>query len=307
MCLDVMPGECLAWVEREAGRAAQVAAPSEFLQHPPRIRHNGGMVQWGLGTMKGAHLTSRRIYRVDPLVQTYAKEPSSNFKKLAARYKRLINGKRFQAAFPRYGNHPLVEGNGGGSYAYIGGGHSNGRAISLGSNRDEAVLLHEIAHHVAYRHSQYGPGDDHGPGFCAALLDVVRVAQGAEAEKALRHLYSALGLKVYRNGRVGRVRAPGDAPEKARPVIEEIVGGKQAAAAERARARAMVRGRGERIVPPEGVYYSSIKYAAPCECGAVGEVMESYWTRTTEEWTARCEACGLIETVRFARGKVAAR
>lgn len=250
-------------------------------------------------------MTSRRVYRVDPLVQAYAAEPSTSFKALERRYKRLINGKRFQSAFPRFGQHPLVEGHGGGSYAYIGGGHSGGRAISLGSNRSEAVLLHEIAHHVAYRHSEYGPGDDHGPGFCAALLDVVRVAQGAEAEKALRHLYSALGLKVYRNGRAGRVRAPGDAPEKARPVIDDIVGRKRAAADERARARAMVRGRGDKLDRAPGHY--TTKYVAPCECGAIGEVYESHWTRTTEEWVARCEGCGMFEVVRFARGKVAAR
>lgn len=253
-------------------------------------------------------MSTRRVYRVDPLVQAYAKEQSSNFKKLAARYKRLTSGKRFQAAFPNYGNHPLVEGRGVGSYAYLSGGHSNGRAISLGSNRSEAVMLHEIAHHVAYRHSQYGPGDDHGPGFCAALLDVVRVAQGAEAEKALRHLYSALGLKVYRNGRAGRVRAPGEAPEKARPVIDDIVGGKQKAADERARARAMIRARGDAITLSEGVYYSSWpQFEAPCPCGAVGKVFQSHRTRTTEEWVARCEACKMYEMVRFARGKVAAR
>lgn len=250
-------------------------------------------------------MTSRRIYRVDPLVQAYAKEGSSNFKKLAARYKRILASKRFQAAFPRYGAHPLVEGQGGGSYAYIGGGHSNGRAISLGSNRDESVLLHEIAHHVAYRHAQYGPGDDHGPGFCAALLDVVKVCQGAEAEKALRHLYSALGLKVYRNGRAGRVRAPGDAPEKAQPVIDDIVGWKQKATDERARARAMVRAMGDKMEMPEGGYHT--RYAAPCECGSIGYVYESNWTRTTEEWVARCKACNMFEVVRFGRGKVAAR
>ena len=249
-------------------------------------------------------MTSRRIYRVDPLVQAYAKEGSSNFKKLAARYKRILASKRFQTAFPKYGTHPLVEGHGGGSYAYIGGGHSNGRAISLGSNRSEAVLLHEIAHHVAYRHSQYGPGDDHGPGFCAALLDVVKVCQGAEAEKALRHLYSALGLKVYRNGRAGRVRAPGDAPEKAQPVIDDIVGRKRKAADERARARAMVRARTESSSLDS---YRRAKYEAPCVCGAVGEVYESNRTRTTEEWVARCESCSMFEMVSFGRGKVAAR
>lgn len=255
-------------------------------------------------------MTTRRIYRVDPLVQTYAKETSSSFKALERRYKRLISGKRFQAAFPRYGTRPLVESNGGGSYAYMGGHHSQGRVISLGSNRDEAVMLHEIAHHVAYAHPQYGRGDDHGPGFCAALLDVVKVAQGAEAERALRHLYSALRIKVYRNGRVGRVRAPGDAPEKARPVIDRIVSGKQAAAAERARARAMIRGRGEKITPPQGVYYSTTHYDAPCECGAVGVVSIAHYTRTTEEWVARCDACNLTEFVRLPKerwGTVAAR
>lgn len=250
-------------------------------------------------------MTSRRIYRVDPLVQAYAKEPSRQFKALERRYKRLIAGKRFQAAFPRYRNRPLVESRGVGSYAYMGGGHSQGRVIALGWNRSEAVLLHEIAHHVAYLHPQYGPGDDHGPGFCAALLDVVKVAQGAEAEKALRHLYSALGIKVWRNGKAGRVRAPGDAPEKAQPVIAEILGGKRKAADGRARARAMIRARGELLESAEeGVYYVMPRYAAPCECGSTGMVFESHRTRTTIRWGAECDECDFDEFVTLPRERV---
>lgn len=244
-------------------------------------------------------MTSRRVYRVDSLVQAYAKEPSTDFKALQRRYKRLIAGKRFQAAFPRYGLRPLVQGHGWGSYAHMSGHHSAGRAISLGHSRSEAVLLHEIAHHVAYAHPQYGPGDDHGPGFCAALLDVVRIAQGAEAEKALRHLYSALGLKVYRNGRAGRVRAPGEAPEKARPVIERILDVKRKEADERARARALVRAR--------ALEYPWVEQDAECVCGSTGKVRLSHQTRTAEEWWARCEGCGLDEVVKFTRGTVAAR
>lgn len=213
-------------------------------------------------------MTSRRIYRVDPLVQAYAKEPSSDFKALTRRYKRILASKRFQAAFPRYGDRPLVEGRGGGSYAYMSGHHSAGRAISLGDNRSEAVLLHEIAHHVAYAHPQYGPGDDHGPGFCAALLDVVKVAQGAEAEKALRHLYSALGLKVYRNGRAGKVRAPGDAPEKAQPVIARILELKDAAADKRAMVRAVYRAN------LEGTYRDRGRRDVDCpQCSATALLM----------------------------------
>lgn len=47
------------------------------------------------------------------------------------------------------------------------------------SSREEAVLLHELAHLVT-------PGDGHGPAFTAALLELVRRQMGFHAYGALR-------------------------------------------------------------------------------------------------------------------------
>ena len=189
-------------------------------------------------------MTRVNIYRVDPLVQAYAKETSSDFKKLDARYKRILKSKRFQTAFPKYRNIDLEAGSGGGSYAHFyshyGIKKERGWMISLGGNRSEAVLLHEIAHHVARLHPEFGYCRDHGPGFASALLAVVKVTQGAEAERALKHTYKAIGVKVYKKGKRNgvAVRVRGDAPETAQPVIEKIVGWKKGAAENRAFIRA---------------------------------------------------------------------
>jgi hypothetical protein len=189
-------------------------------------------------------MTRVNIYRVDALVQAYAKETSSNFKKLEARYKRILKSKRFQTAFPKYKNIGLEAGSGGGSYAHFYSHHGikkeRGWMISLGGNRSEAVLLHEIAHHVARLHPEFGYCGDHGPGFASALLAVVKVTQGVEAERALKHTYKAIGVKVYKAGKRNgvAVRVRGEVPESAQEVIGKIVGWKKGAADNRAFIRA---------------------------------------------------------------------
>lgn len=247
---------------------------------------------------------SRKIYRVDPVIQAYAKTPSRRFEDLAKRYKAITTSKRFQSAFPRYGAVSLVKSSGGGSYAYLTGDHSQGRVISLGANRDEAVLLHEIAHFVAYRHGErYGCEEGHGPGFALALLNVVRVCQGAEAEKALRHMYKALGIRVHKAGSKRGViaRTQGDAPERAAAIIADVVGAKERFANKRAMARAMVRERGE------GIYRESTPsfidgYKSTClQCGNQGRVNESRRTRTQIRWYAQCDACGFGQLVTLPR------
>lgn len=176
------------------------------------------------------------VYNADPVIALYAKT-GDDMPALTRRYKALTAQKRFRAAFPQYGTVTLKPGRGGGSWADFGA-----REIRLGSNRHEAVLLHEIAHHVARRHAQYGYCPDHGPGFASAFLDVVKVALGAEAERALRHLYRALRIRVYKPGSPKGVlpRAPGDAPERARAAIERIVSSRSAAKSERAMLRDMI-------------------------------------------------------------------
>ena len=169
-------------------------------------------------------MTRVNIYRVDPVVQEYAKEQSTSQTKLQARYKRILKSKRFQQAFPRYRNIELKAGRGGGSYA-----NYRDWEIRLGGNRSEATLLHEITHHVARLHSKYGYCQDHGPGFASAYLDVVKVTQGAEAERALKHAYKAIGVKVYKAGKRNgvAVRVRGEAPERVAELIGKVEGWKR--------------------------------------------------------------------------------
>ena len=55
----------------------------------------------------------------------------------------------------------------------------------------ESVLLHELAHHVAFhRHGV----TDHGPTYRAGMLDLVEQALGPEAALALRVAYGEQGL-----------------------------------------------------------------------------------------------------------------
>lgn len=243
------------------------------------------------------------IYRVAPVIQTYARTPSGEFKALHARYTRLIATKRFRDAFPRYGEVALLPGSGGGSYAHF-GGHSQGRVITLGQGRSEAILLHEIAHHVAQRHSAYGFCADHGTGFALALLHVVKVAQGAEAERALRHAYASLRIRVYKaGGRRGVLpRVAGAAPERAQKAISKMIAARDAAVAERAALRAMLRSAPDQVG----------KHPASCAvCGDPGAVLSvTYWTRRqgggTYEVYAECEACGLSEWMRHSSREWAA-
>lgn len=66
--------------------------------------------------------------------------------------------------------------------------YENGKAViaipdTLGSwALRELVVLHELAHHLAW-------GDQHGPRFAAALLDILGATLGPEVELALRIIY----------------------------------------------------------------------------------------------------------------------
>lgn len=237
------------------------------------------------------------IYRVDAIIDLYAKTPS-DYTSLQRRYRALTKGKRFNNAFPRYTQRMigLEKGSGGGSYAHFYGHYGSRKSrdwmISLGSNRSEPVLLHEIAHMVARLHPEYGYCSDHGPGFASALLDVVRVALGAEAERSLKHAYKALGIKVYSPGKRNgvKVRVRGDAPEKAAGKIADIVGFKKAAANERAMARKAVEAAGF----PSG---RDSKVECPI-CGEECEVFFQHYMRGGRgKWFASCDACSLHEMV----------
>ena len=243
-------------------------------------------------------MTRVNIYRVDDVVQAYAKETSTDFKKLKARHARIVKGKRFQKAFPNYQglwDMRVEESRGRGSYARY-----DARLIKLGGNRSEAVLLHEMAHHINHRHAEFGYGDDHDPGFASAYAAVVRVVLGAEAERALLHAYAAIGVKVY--SKVQRkgvdVLTEGEVPERARELIDKMVKTKDGEKEQRAFLRGVVKNL------PDEVFWSNMEHAImPCpEKGCDGEAkVEAYVyfggppMRRRVQFELQHEACGLHE------------
>jgi hypothetical protein len=243
------------------------------------------------------------IYSVAGIVQHHAKEKSTDFTDLTRRYKAIMKSKRFHTAFPNYKPRKITleKGSGGGSYAhfysYSGPLKNRSWLISLGTNRNEYVMLHEIAHHVARLHSQYGNCSDHGPGFASAFLDVVRVVLGAEAERSMKYAYKAFRLKVYSPTKPNgvNVRVRGEAPESVKEMIDKILGHKKKNATERAIARQAVK-QVERL--PKGWTEEVTGTDCPA-CGGQYTVRASGWTRTTEKFWVRCDSqeCGLSELV----------
>jgi len=57
----------------------------------------------------------------------------------------------------------------------------------------ESVLLHELAHHVAFHRDSVA---DHGPAYTSRMLELVEQALGAEAALALRVEYGERGVVV---------------------------------------------------------------------------------------------------------------
>lgn len=244
---------------------------------------------------------SVNIYHVDRIIAVYAKHDGSDYAALRRRYTAITKGKRFNAAFPKYGPRGIVleQGSGGGSYAhfYSHSGPLKNRSwlISLGANRNEPVMLHEIAHHVARLHPQYGYCADHGPGFASALLDVVRVVLGAEAERSVRHAYKALRIKVYKPGKRngGAVRAPGQPPAATADIIAAMIERREKAANERALARQVLRA----VERPRNWGERAEADCPACE-GTV-RVSLTGRTRKTRRYYVRCEnrQCLLAEEI----------
>lgn len=155
----------------------------------------------------------RTVYDAEKILSLYTDETLVDVTALQRRHEAIARGKRFQAAFTQYATFkPVIEkGTGLGSYAHLGWGRTR---ITLGANRSEAVLLHEMAHVIAHKHSRYGNCSDHGAGFVAALLDITRVVLGCEAERALKYGLWLTGLKTLdATGKPVKVRKVKATPE----------------------------------------------------------------------------------------------
>lgn len=178
-----------------------------------------------------------KIYRVDSMMQITATNQTRDLTELTAMYDDFTGSDDFRARWPNYQGIPLLPGFGGRSAAFRQG---KKRWIRMGSNRSESTMLHEIAHHVSDLHpDQYGPKNSHGPGFAAAMLDVVAMYQGARGRDALIAAYAQERIKVWRDGQKILLPAPEILDEKVRDHLDilalDAVARKRRAARERAR------------------------------------------------------------------------
>ncbi len=84
------------------------------------------------------------------------------------------------------------------------GNYYSGRVISLGVwARQPAVILHEIAHHLA------GLDAEHGPHYAAVMLKLVRQVLGKEAYEKLLGSYAYHRVRIEgKGGKVQRARCP---------------------------------------------------------------------------------------------------
>lgn len=182
-----------------------------------------------------------KIYRVDPVVSATATNKTKDQDTLTRMYDEFTASPAFLAEFPKYRGIPLLRGFGGRSAAFRRGSE---RWIRLGSNRSEATMLHEIAHHACDLHPErYGPRTSHGPGFAAAYLDVVTLYQGERGREALIAAYAQERIKVYRDGeRVLLSARPVKDPE----VLLALAGMATASEARKARAERARRRKEER-------------------------------------------------------------
>lgn len=178
-----------------------------------------------------------KIYRVDSMMQITATNQTRDLAELTAMYDDFTTSADFTAQWPNYRDIPLMPGFGGRSAAFRQGGR---RWIRMGSNRSESTMLHEIAHHVSDLHpDQYGPKNSHGPGFAAAMLDVVAMYQGARGRDALIAAYALERIKVWRDGAPVLLPMPEILEAKVRDHLDVLLQSaetrKNAAARERAR------------------------------------------------------------------------
>lgn len=181
-----------------------------------------------------------KIYRVDSMIQITATNKTRDLEELTVMYDDFTTSHEFLARWPKYQGVPLLPGFGGRSAAFRRG---SSRWIRMGTNRCESTLLHEIAHHVCGLHpEQYGPPTSHGPGFAAAMLDVVAMYQGARGRDALIAAYSQERIKVWRDGATILLPAPPILDEEVRDFLDSLVVSadfrKEVAARERDRRRA---------------------------------------------------------------------
>lgn len=129
-----------------------------------------------------------RVYKSDKALIAVA-QPLPDVVDVERFTKRLLTQKRVKDAFPKAARYQLPK---------VGDGRRRRRACGWESGiaiprwaRNEAVVVHELAHTIALR--EYGRGDVafHGWEFCATYLKLTLYAMGREAHDVLKAAFKA--------------------------------------------------------------------------------------------------------------------
>jgi putative metallohydrolase (TIGR04338 family) len=146
-----------------------------------------------------------RVYKSDTALMAVAK-PLPTVEEVERYVKRVFGMKRIQAAFPSCRTLPQVKDGRGRRKA---GGSSTMITIPLWA-RNEAVVLHELAHTICQRtHGRWVAG--HGWQYASIYLTLVLHAMGREAHDVLKAAFKANRVRYT----APRVRKPMDPARKA--------------------------------------------------------------------------------------------
>lgn len=151
--------------------------------------------------MKNRDNQKARVYRAERILQDHKSSMKPMTIPECQKFVNRVLAR--QSTIKAYGKrYILVEhGRGGGRAS---GSYYSGRYITLGVwARQPAVILHEIAHHLA------GFDAQHGPYFATVMLKLVRQVLGKEAHEKLLGSYAYHRVKVEgKGGKVAKARCP---------------------------------------------------------------------------------------------------
>jgi putative metallohydrolase (TIGR04338 family) len=151
--------------------------------------------------MKTRDTQKARVYRAERILQDH----KSSMKPMTiTECQKFVNRVLArQLIIKSYGKRYIAveRGKGGGRAS---GTYYSGRVITLGVwARQPAVILHEIAHHLA------GLDAEHGPHYAAVMLKLVRAVLGKEAHEKLLGSYAYHRVRVEgKGGKVAKARCP---------------------------------------------------------------------------------------------------
>lgn len=129
-----------------------------------------------------------RLYKAEAVLNSFAK-PLREIEDLQKYTQRILSRQSVQRRYPNLNPHVKVKRPARGQRRALAYGS---RTISLPLwARNEAIVIHEVAHTIAARHHRHEDIAAHGWQFAAIMLTLVKSMMGKEAHDALKASYKA--------------------------------------------------------------------------------------------------------------------